>query len=41
VIEFDETSINLDFSGKIGFDPFVLKFKMSDCSPDPINKPIK
>lgn len=36
VTEFDDGSMNFEFSGIIGFDPLVRVFKMSDASPAPI-----
>lgn len=36
VTEFDDGSMNLEFSGIIGFDPFVRVFKMSEASPAPM-----
>lgn len=36
VTEFDDGSMNFEFSGIIGFDPLVRVFKMSDASPGPI-----
>ena len=36
--EFEDCSIKRDFSGRIGFDPFVRVFNISDGSPAPILK---
>lgn len=34
--EFDDGSMNFEFSGIIGFEPLVRVFKMSDASPAPM-----
>lgn len=36
VTEFDDGSMNFEFSGIIGFEPLVRVFKMSDASPAPM-----
>lgn len=36
VTEFDDGSMNFEFSGMIGLDPLVRVFKMSDASPAPM-----
>lgn len=36
VTEFDDGSMNFEFSGIIGLDPLVRVFKMSEASPAPM-----
>lgn len=38
VTEFDDGSMNLEFSGIIGLEPLVRVFKISDASPAPMLK---